>query len=60
MKGFPDEGKIPSIEMDLVLQKLRNLYELMLMVKEDGEPADNKEPLIAAGAKLPDVEELDS
>jgi hypothetical protein len=27
MKNFPGEGKIPSIEIDLTLQTLRNLYE---------------------------------
>jgi|WetSurMetagenome_2_1015567.scaffolds.fasta_scaffold73555_3 hypothetical protein len=34
-KGFPDEGNIPAIEMDLALQKLRNLYELMLMMRDN-------------------------
>jgi len=34
MKGFPGEGKIPAIEIDLTLQKLRNLYELMLMLRD--------------------------
>ncbi len=32
---FPVNGKIPSIEIDLAMQKLRNLYELLLMMKEN-------------------------
>jgi hypothetical protein len=34
IKGFPANGKIPSIEIDLTLQKIRNMYELMLMMKD--------------------------
>lgn len=33
VKGLPAEGKIPSIEIDLALQKLRNIYELLLLLK---------------------------
>ncbi|HEX2396261.1 MAG TPA: hypothetical protein VHI78_13020 [Bacteroidales bacterium] len=33
VKRFPENGKIPSIDLDLALQKLRNLYELLLMMK---------------------------
>jgi len=33
IKGFPSDGKIPDIEIDLTLQKIRNLYELMLMMR---------------------------
>jgi hypothetical protein len=35
VKGFPESGKIPSIEIDLAMQKLRNLYELLIMMKEN-------------------------
>jgi len=31
--GFPENGKIPAIEIDLALQKLRNLYELLLLMR---------------------------
>lgn len=44
VKGFPVNGKIPSIEIDLAMQKLRNLYELLLMMKENEvrvSPAEN-------------------
>jgi len=32
--GFPDEGPVSRLDADLVLQKLRNLYELMLYLQE--------------------------
>ena len=37
VKGFPAEAKIPAVEIDLTLQKIRNLYELLLMMKKPGE-----------------------
>jgi hypothetical protein len=37
IKGFPENGDVPSIELDLSLQKLRNIYELLLVLKK---PAD--------------------
>jgi hypothetical protein len=37
IKGFPENGDVPSIELDLTLQKLRNIYELLLVLKK---PAD--------------------
>jgi hypothetical protein len=49
LKGFPTNGNIPAIEIDLTLQKLRNLYELFLMMKA---PAAIPEPVI-----LPVVEQ---
>jgi hypothetical protein len=58
VRGFPENGKIPVIEMDLTLQKVRNVYELLLMFKrEEGTamveravsiPSVNQEPVIAA------------
>jgi hypothetical protein len=33
VKGFPEDSKIPAIEIDLALQKLRNLYELLLLLR---------------------------
>jgi hypothetical protein len=45
IKGFPDNGKIPPVEIDLALQKLRNLYELMLLIRgiETAPPPVTKE-----------------
>jgi hypothetical protein len=34
IKGFPESGDVPSIELDLSLQKLRNIYELLLVLKK--------------------------
>jgi hypothetical protein len=39
VKGFPGNGKIAAVEIDLTLQKLRNVYELMLMLKTPQEEA---------------------
>ncbi len=45
IRRFPDEGVIPSIEIDLVLQKLRNIYELMLIMQSRPVASpDNNEP----------------
>lgn len=38
IKNFPDDRKIPVIEIDLALQKLRNLYELLLFMKNIEDP----------------------
>jgi len=46
IKGFPESGNIPMVEIDLALQKLRNLYELMLMMRGKGE----KEEKLAGAA----------
>ena len=37
LNGFPGGGDIPAVEIDLCLQKLRNLYELLLMMKKSPE-----------------------
>src|SRR5512133_2103111 len=34
VKGFPENGHIPAVEIDLALQKLRNLYELLLLFRD--------------------------
>jgi HD-GYP domain-containing protein (c-di-GMP phosphodiesterase class II) len=46
ISDFPEKGKIPSIEIDLTLQKLRNLYELLLMMKTGDNHSNviNEEP----------------
>ncbi|MBN1143625.1 MAG: hypothetical protein JXA72_04355 [Bacteroidales bacterium] len=40
ISGFAGSEKIPAVEIDLVLQKMRNMYELMLMVRK--EPASGE------------------
>jgi len=40
IRTFPVEGKIPSIDLDLSLQKLRNLYELLLMLNKPEQAAE--------------------
>jgi hypothetical protein len=57
VKGFPDNGNLPDIEIDLALQKLRNLYELLLIMKKS---QDTPEPLKAenphaVSSKVPDI-----
>lgn len=54
IKGFPDNGDVPSIELDLSLQKLRNIYELLLVLKS---PVDirKEEPSAAAVTQSPTV-----
>ncbi len=46
IKGFPENGDVPSIELDLSLQKLRNIYELLLILKRpmDYGPAETTAP----------------
>jgi hypothetical protein len=48
VKEFPDNGAIPAIELDLSLQKIRNLYELLLMFRNPGyhQPAPEKIPVV--------------
>jgi hypothetical protein len=33
LKGFSEKNQVPPIEIDLALQKLRNLYELLLLIR---------------------------
>jgi hypothetical protein len=33
--SFPEDGRMSGIDIDLTLQKMRNVYELMLMVKQE-------------------------
>ena len=40
IRTFPEEGKIPSIDLDLSLQKLRNLYELLMMLNKPEQVAE--------------------
>jgi hypothetical protein len=43
ISGFSGSGKIPAVEIDLVLQKMRNMYELMLMFKKEPEHGETSE-----------------
>jgi hypothetical protein len=58
VKGFPESGNIPDIEIDLALQKLRNLYELLLVMKKSREelPASSKTEIPPAATQpIPDI-----
>jgi hypothetical protein len=48
IRRFPENGGIPSIEIDLVMQKLRNIYELMLIMQ-------NRPPVILSNKETPDI-----
>lgn len=48
IKGFPDNGDVPSIELDLSLQKLRNIYELLLVLKKSADPSAVQSPASAS------------
>ncbi len=60
---FPEEGDIPSIEIDLALQKLRNIYELLLAMKNipaaavtavpASAPADTAAPVVTPVSAAP-------
>ena len=40
--GFTNYDKIPAIEMDLTLEKVRNLYDILLMLKQSHLKEDSK------------------
>jgi hypothetical protein len=44
LAGFASEKKIQAIEMDLALEKVRNLYDIMLMLKQSY-PEEKKGPV---------------
>ena len=44
LAGFASEKKIQAIEMDLALEKVRNLYDIMLMLKQTY-PEEKKGPV---------------
>ena len=48
IKGFPDSGDVPSIELDLSLQKLRNIYELLLVLKKPVDLSTDQPPAAAS------------
>jgi hypothetical protein len=51
VKTFPKDKSLPVIEIDLILQKIRNLYELMLMLKKEGSAATQAPAEMPAEAK---------
>jgi hypothetical protein len=55
IKGFPENGDVPSIELDLSLQKLRNIYELLLVLKQ---PVDLSMDQPAAAVPAPVSEQV--
>ncbi|UCH13241.1 MAG: hypothetical protein JSV22_08995 [Bacteroidales bacterium] len=42
--GFSDYDEIPDIEMDLALEKVRNLYDILLILKQSGSKTNDKIP----------------
>jgi hypothetical protein len=46
--GFVSDKKIHAIEMDLALEKVRNLYDIMLMLKQTY-PEEKKDPVKNTG-----------
>lgn len=56
INDFSHQGGIPAIEMDLLLQKIRNLYEVMLLLRQYQNEA-GEEPLKKEGAtRIPEDE----
>lgn len=53
--SFPDDGRIPGIDIDLALQKMRNVYELMLMVKQESKGNPVLQSPVAETVKKPEV-----
>lgn len=42
---FPQKGNIPNIDLDLILQKIRSLYEILLLLKQhQSDSAFNQSP----------------
>ncbi len=52
IKGFPENGDVPSIELDLSLQKLRNIYELLLVLKKPADLSTGSQPASASELAL--------
>lgn len=53
--SFPDDGRIPGIDIDLALQKMRNVYELMLMVKQEATVNPVIQAPLAKPVKTPEL-----
>ncbi len=53
--SFPDDGRIPGIDIDLALQKMRNVYELMLMVKQESTGNPVLKSPVAETVKTPEA-----
>ena len=60
--GFAENQRIPALDLDLVLAKTRNLYDVLLMLKkyaiEDTVP-DKKEKIVANPKKIESDKKLD-
>jgi hypothetical protein len=55
IKGFPDDGEVPSIEVDLTLQKLRNIYELLLVLKKPAGLSIEQSAVVPSAPAVPPV-----
>ena len=45
INGFKNKKSVPQIELDLVLEKLRNLYDVLLMIDQKDIKADKTESI---------------
>jgi len=50
ISNFNNHERIPSIEMDLALSKVRNLYDVLLMIKKSEERRSPSQAISAAGS----------
>jgi len=48
IKEFPGNGTISAVDIDLTLQKIRNIYELMLMMKKESDVSARDKEVAAA------------
>jgi len=55
VSGFTNYDKIPTIEMDLTLEKVRNLYDILLMLKQSLLREDNKTPEQISGSETASI-----
>jgi hypothetical protein len=55
IKGFPESGEVPSIELDLSLQKLRNIYELLLVLKKPADLPIDQPAKVTSAPSVPPV-----
>jgi hypothetical protein len=56
VSGFTNYDKIPAIEMDLTLEKVRNLYDILLILKQSHLKEENKITKAVSGTETPSVE----
>ena len=54
VSNFKNYSRIPSIELDLALSRLRNVYDLLLMFREDAQ-AGTTIPPVSTGKNKPEI-----